>query len=98
MTQIWGKFPIKFNNFTPSKVASGFNEMGNSTHVYEVNQRLPRIPPFSGDKPPQKRDVSYREWRYDVQCLLNDPDGNTVIQSICRSLRGTVKTMLIPLG
>lgn len=35
-----------------------------------------------------------------MQCLISDPDikPNLLIQSITRSLRGTVKTMLIPLG
>jgi hypothetical protein len=81
------------------KVASGFNEMGNSTHVYEINQRLSTIPPFSWDETPQKGDVSYREWLYEVQCLLNDPNiKSTLIQCIHRSLRGTAKKMLIPLG
>lgn len=44
--------------------------------------------------------MSYKEWRYEVQCLLGDPDikENLLIQSIRRSLRGTAKTMLIPLG
>lgn len=35
-----------------------------------------------------------------MQCLIGDPDikTNLLIQSIRRSLRGTAKTMLIPLG
>ncbi|XP_048775570.2 uncharacterized protein LOC125680172 [Ostrea edulis] len=72
----------------------------NTTHVYEVSKNVPRIPQFSGDDPPQKGDVSYKEWRYEVQCLLGDPDikESLLIQSIRRSLRGTAKTMLIPLG
>lgn len=79
----------------------GFN-LGNntSTQVYEVTNNVPRIPQFSGDEPPQKGDVSYKEWRFEVQCLVSDPDikPNLLIQSIRRSLRGTAKTMLIPLG
>lgn len=74
---------------------------GSITHVYEVNQaQFLRIPQFSGDDPPQKGDVSYKEWRYEVQCLRNDPEvkESSIIQSVRRSLRGTAKQMLIPLG
>lgn len=68
--------------------------------MYELNNNFPRIPQFSGDDPPQKGDVSYKEWLFEVQCLISDPDikPNRLIQSIRRSLRGTAKTMLIPLG
>lgn len=74
---------------------------GNTTHVYEVSHlQIPRIPQFSGDDPPQKGDVTYREWKYEVQCLFNDPQikETSIVQSIRRSLRGTAKQMLIPLG
>lgn len=77
------------------------DQYGNSINqVYELNNNFPRIPQFSGDDPPQKGDVSYKEWRFEVQCLISDPDikPNLLIQSIRRSLRGTAKTMLIPLG
>lgn len=78
-----------------------YDKDGNSINqVYEFNANIPRIPQFSGDDPPQKGDVSYKEWRFEVQCLIGDPDvkPNLLIQSIRRSLRGTAKTMLIPLG
>ncbi|XP_061166813.1 paraneoplastic antigen Ma3 homolog [Saccostrea echinata] len=78
-----------------------YDKDGNSINqVYEFNTNIPRIPQFSGDDPPQKGDVSYKEWRFEVQCLMRDPDikSNILIQSIRRSLRGTAKTMLIPLG
>lgn len=83
------------------KVTKSNNQYGNSINqVYELNNNIPRIPQFSGDDPPQKGDVSYKEWRFEVQCLIGDPDikPNLLIQSIRRSLRGTAKTMLIPLG
>lgn len=96
-----GAFP-KMPNKTGIKDSNpGFN-LGNntSTQVYEITNNVPRIPQFSGDEPPQKGDVSYKEWRFLVQCLVGDPDikPNLLIQSIRRSLRGTAKNMLIPLG
>lgn len=69
--------------------------------MYEVNQaQFLKIPHFSGDDPPQKGDVSYKEWRYEVHCLRNDPavKESSTIQSVRRSLRGRAKQMLIPLG
>lgn len=61
---------------------------------------IPRIPPFSGDEPPQKGDVSYSEWRFEIRCLQSDPEVSFshLLQAIRRSLRGTARKMLIPLG
>lgn len=70
------------------------------TQVCKISPSVPKIPPFSGDDPPQKGDVSYVEWRFEVKCLEQDTDLNpsVVIQAIRRSLRGTARKMLIPLG
>ena len=92
-----------FSGFPPQSNVGSYkpNQESNTSHFYEVTHaQVPRIPQFSGDDPPQKGDVTYREWRYEVQCLMNDPEikETTIIQSIRRSLRGTAKTMLIPLG
>ncbi|XP_052719113.1 uncharacterized protein LOC128190909 [Crassostrea angulata] len=73
---------------------------GNVTRYYEVTHaQIPIIPQFSGDEPPQKGDVTYKEWKYEVQCLINDPEikETTIIQSIRTSLRRTDKTMLLSL-
>ena len=45
-------------------------------------------------------DVSYSEWRFEIKCLSTDPDitPNVLSQAIRRSLRGTARKMLIPLG
>jgi hypothetical protein len=61
---------------------------------------IPKIPPFSGDEQPQKGDVSYSEWRFELRCLQNDPEvsESRLLQAIRRSLRGTARKMLIPLG
>lgn len=53
---------------------------------------------FSGDE--LKGDVSYVEWRHDVSSLVGDPEvtAGRLTQTIRRSLRGTAKKMLIPMG
>lgn len=61
---------------------------------------LPKIPCFSGDEPLPKGEVPYVVWRYEVQCLLTNPDltRSTVLQIIRGSLRGTARIMTVPLG
>lgn len=46
-----------------NKLQNTFHDhYGNSINqVYELNNNFPRIPQFSGDDPPQKGDVSYKE-------------------------------------
>ena len=65
------------------------------------NIQIPKISFFSGDEPQGKSEVTFREWRFEVQCLFSDPEDtleSTVITAIRRSLRGTAKDLLIPLG
>ena len=93
----------QFSGFPPQSNVGSFrpNQESNTSHFYEVTHaQVPRIPQFSDDDPPPKGDVTYREWRYEVQCLMNDQEINetTIIHSNRRSLRGTARTMLIPLG
>ena len=61
---------------------------------------VPKVGQFSGDTPPQKGDVSYEEWRFEIRCLQNDSEvsASQLVQCIRRSLRGTARKMLIPLG
>ena len=57
-----------------------------------------KVPFFYGDE--LKVDAIYMEWRYEIRCLQNDTDvsPSTLVQAIRRSLRGTAKSMLVPLG
>ncbi|XP_041374662.1 uncharacterized protein LOC121387570 [Gigantopelta aegis] len=61
---------------------------------------IPKISPFSGDDPPQKGDSSFMEWCFEVRCLMTDPEMHPpmVLQAVRKSLRGTARSMLIPLG
>ena len=66
-------------------------------HSYPV---LPKIPCFSGDEPVPKGEVPFVVWRYEVQCLLLNPDlsPSQILQVMRSSLRGTARIMVIPLG
>lgn len=61
---------------------------------------VPKIPQFSGDEPAQKGDVTFNVWRFEVKCLEldNQVSGQMLLQAIRKSLRGTARSMLIPLG
>ncbi|XP_021351422.1 paraneoplastic antigen Ma3 homolog [Mizuhopecten yessoensis] len=90
------KVPI-FRRDRTGGSSSCMDQTGTSqSHIHAV----PKVPPFSGEDPPLKGDVTYPEWRFEIRCL----DGDTEIsqslleQAIRRSLRGTARRMLIPLG
>ena len=92
-----------FSGFPPQSYVGSYkpNQESNTIHFYEVTHaKVPRIPHFSGGDPPQKGDVIYMEWSNEVHCLMNDPEikETTFNKSIRRSLRGTAKTMFMPLG
>ena len=56
--------------------------------------QLTELPSFSGDS--LKGDISYRQWRYHVQCFIQEGLNETAImQAIRLSLRGTASEMLI---
>ncbi|XP_060594793.1 uncharacterized protein LOC132749121 [Ruditapes philippinarum] len=59
-----------------------------------------KLPFFSGEVPPLKGDVTYDVWRYETKCLLSDSSltENICLQVIRKSLRGSARQVLIPLG
>lgn len=77
-------------------------QIGNheTSYIYKSSPNIPKIPSFSGDEQMQKGEVLYKEWRYEVNCLTNDPEmtPGILVQAIRRSLKGTAKSVLIPLG
>lgn len=85
---------------TPAREFGAHRENSYSLYSspYLKSPEVPKIPQFSGED--LKGDVSYREWRFEVQCLSNDPDmtDSVLSQAIRKSLRGTARKMLIPLG
>lgn len=83
-----------------SFLSSTVNESSSSSFSHRHSQNVPKIPPFSGDEPPMKGDVTYTEWRFEIRSLDRDPDisPSLLIQAIRRSLRGTARKMLVTLG
>jgi hypothetical protein len=67
---------------------------------YNVTPFVPKLPLFTGDEPLQKGDCIYTEWRYEVRCLLSDPEctEHGILLAIRRSLKGTARKIMIPLG
>lgn len=60
----------------------------------------PKIPSFSGDEPINKGEVPYVIWRYEVQCIMNNPEvtATSLLYTVRSSLRGSARMMVIPLG
>ncbi|XP_033725339.1 uncharacterized protein LOC117315300 [Pecten maximus] len=78
----------------------GEPDLDNNESYLVKAREVPKIPQFSGEDPPVKGDVSYREWRFEVQCLTDDPEitDSLLSQAIRRSLRGTARRRLMSLG
>ena len=61
---------------------------------------IPKVPTFSGNEEPQKGEVTYEVWSFEVRCLRNSQVvSNTVLlQLIKNSLMGNERSVLVPLG
>ena len=97
--------PLTVSSSTPKPKPTplpGFSkpELNMSTMGYNLHVPIPKLTFFSGEEPIPKGETSYREWRYEVDCYMQDPEmqEHTLISSIRRSLRGTAKSIVIPLG
>ena len=99
-------FFVKLGSVVPHDVkpkietSHGISHTEHETTVIRSNSQIPKVPFFSGDEQPQKGDVTFEEWRFEIKCLVSDDEitTNMLIQSIRRSLKGTARKMLIPLG
>lgn len=78
---------------------------GNMTQVPNTSfmpsqVNVPKLPFFSGSEEPQKGETSYEVWNFEVKCLQNSqylPE-HVLLQSIRNSLKGSARSMLVPLG
>ena len=61
---------------------------------------FPKLSPFSGDEIRSKNVASYEEWKYEVDCLMQDGSYNEsqLGQAIRKSLRSQAKRVVMPLG
>lgn len=66
------------------------------------NSYVPKLPIFSGTEEPQKGETTYEVWNLEVKCLqksgLYAGNEHLLIQAIRNSLKGTARSMLVPLG
>ena len=59
----------------------------------------PKLPVFSGSDDVPKAEVNFEVWNMEVKCLQNaDVPDHILSHSIRKSLRGTARSMLVPLG
>lgn len=65
-----------------------------------IHPILPKIPCFSGDEPVVKGEVPYIVWRYEVDCVVTNPElsPRQILQIVRSSLRGSARLLTIPLG
>ena len=64
------------------------------------NPNIPKLPIFSGAEERQKGETSYEIWNFEVKCLQKSnyfPE-TLLLQAIRKSLKGTARDMLVPLG
>ena len=61
---------------------------------------ISKLPFFSGSAEPQKGEVSYEVWSFEVKCLQNSNllTEDLLKQHIRNSLKGSARGMLVPLG
>lgn len=90
------------STFAPNQTRLNFSNQSlqQNTSAYTPNPYIPKLPIFSGNEEVQKGETSFEVWNYEVKCLQNSgylPD-HLLLQAIRNSLRGTARSMLIPLG
>ena len=61
---------------------------------------IPKLPTFSGNEEPQKGEVTYEVWSFEVRCLRNSQvvSDTVLLQLIRNSLKGNARSVLVPLG
>ena len=77
-----------------------FNNTLPHNTLYVPSPYVPKLPTFSGSEEPQKGETTYEVWSLEVKCLqsssvLPEP---ILLQSIRNSLKGSARSLLVPLG
>lgn len=77
--------------------------MGQNASYLAQPFNVPKLPFFSGSEQPQKNEVAYEVWSLEVKCLQNAQQANNlqehiVLQAIRNSLKGSARSLLVPLG
>ena len=77
-----------------------FNHSQPLNTTFSSGPYVPKLPFYSGSEEPQKGETSYEVWNFEVKCLQKSdylPD-HLLLQAIRNSLKGTARSMLVPLG
>ena len=69
-----------------------------NTSCMPSTYHIPKLPLFSGSDEPQKGETTYEVWNFEVKCLQKSYLPEHVLQAIRTSLKGTARSMLVPLG
>lgn len=92
------RFGFPFPGFSPVPRINPFKFSDTSYMAPPYSQ--PKLPIFSGQDVPPKGEVTYEVWSFEVKCLQNShtlPD-HVLLQAIRNSLKGSARTILVPLG
>ncbi|MES9884042.1 MAG: hypothetical protein ABW185_24610, partial [Sedimenticola sp.] len=84
------------HNIEYTQLRQSYNVKGTEDKQYTY----PKFSSFSGEEPRPRTEVSYDEWKYELNCVREDkryPE-YTIAEAVRRSLRGQAKRVLIPLG
>ena len=74
-------------------------EGGDSSKQLLPQGQIPKLGTFSGDEPPGKGEISYDQWKLEVDCLINGKFAdNATLLCMRRSLKGTAATVMLNLG
>lgn len=99
------KFTIPGLTPLPRLRLGGISNLHNISQVPNTSfvasqYNLPKLPFFSGSEEPQKGETTYEVWSFEVKCLQKSPyiQEDVLLQSIRNSLKGSARSMLVPLG
>lgn len=95
------KFNFAFPSVSPVPRFQQFNTSHQLNTSYIAQPyNAPKLPFFSGADEPSKGETSYEVWSLEVKCIQNSqilPE-HVLLQSIRNSLKGSARSMLVPLG
>ena len=80
-------------------------QLGNESNLLNASYmtpayNIPKLPFFSGSLEPQKGETTYEVWNFEVKCLQKSKQlpEHILLQSIRNSLKGSARSILVPLG
>ena len=75
-------------------------DRGTDAFPQEKAPFFPKFTTFSGDEPKQKKEITFEEWKYEVQCTLKEGvvSHQAIAQAIRKSLIGQAKQVLMSSG